>query len=288
MRLITILSVLFSVLVPLLHAQKMDAYTIFTSKGKKTSYKKMLSSAKKNEMIFFGEFHNNPIDHWLQLELTKGLYAEFGNQFNLSFEMFEADQQVYLTKYLYGMFDEKQFTESTKLWSNYKTDYAPIVDFAKTNKVFCLAANIPRRFASLLYKQGLDSLKKLPESDLQMIAPLNDFVVDTTLSQYEALLGGEKHSGGMRMLQAQAIKDATMAHFILQNKKDDQVYLHLNGAYHTDYYQGIIWYIKRKKPEMKIMSISTVEQASTKTLDKEFLGKADFIICVPETMTKTH
>jgi hypothetical protein len=36
------------------------------------------------------------------------------------------------------------------------------------------------------------------------------------------------------------------------------------------------------------MTIATVEQKDVKDLEKENLGKADFIIVVDEDMTKTH
>jgi hypothetical protein len=49
-----------------------------------------------------------------------------------------------------------------------------------------------------------------------------------------------------------------------------------------------MWYLLKSKPDLRITTISTVTQADINTLDKEHLGRADFIICVPENMTKTH
>ena len=89
-------------------------------------------------------------------------------------------------------------------------------------------------------------------------------------------------------MEAQALKDATMAHFMLLNRVEGNVYYHLNGSYHSDYHQGIIWYIQQKLPEAQIGTISTVTQENISKLDKEHFGKADFIICVPESMTRTH
>ena len=54
--------------------QNEQAFIIYNSKGKKVSYKKMLKSAVKQEYIFFGEHHDNPISHWLELELLKDLF----------------------------------------------------------------------------------------------------------------------------------------------------------------------------------------------------------------------
>jgi len=64
--------------------------------------------------------------------------------------------------------------------------------------------------------------------------------------------------------------------------------MHFNGAYHSDYYQGIMWYLLKAKPDLRITTISTVTQTDINSLEKEHLGKADYIICVPEQMTRTH
>jgi hypothetical protein len=79
-----------------------------------------------------------------------------------------------------------------------------------------------------------------------------------------------------------------MAKFILKSLQKNEVVLHFNGAFHSDYYQGILWYIQQEKPQINAMTISTVSQKNIDKLDAENLGKADFIICVPESMTKTH
>ena len=95
---------------------------------------------------------------------------------------------------------------------------------------------------------------------------------------------------GWRMVEAQAIKDATMAHFILHNpwRTNQTVHLHFNGAYHSDFYQGIMWYLQHEGVASDIMTISTVSQDNVHKLEKAHLGQADFIICVPSNMTSTH
>ena len=37
-----------------------------------------------------------------------------------------------------------------------------------------------------------------------------------------------------------------------------------------------------------MITISVVNQANLKKLEPSYYGKADFIICTPESMTKTH
>jgi hypothetical protein len=64
--------------------------------------------------------------------------------------------------------------------------------------------------------------------------------------------------------------------------------LHYNGAYHSDNYESIVWHLKYSNSELKIVTITTVSQETIAKLEKDNKGKADFTVCVPETMTSTH
>jgi hypothetical protein len=142
-----------------------------------------------------------------------------------------------------------------------------------------------------MFKKGRSAFDTLSPLILsQMADPF--FELDTNLSQYKSLREMASHmpsgSKGSYMVESQAFKDATMAKFILANLKPATFFMHYNGAYHSDFYQGIMWYLLKAKPELRITTISTVTQTDINALEKEHLGKADFIICVPEQMTRTH
>lgn len=273
-------------------AQDLSAYKIYNAKGKEVSFKSLVKSANAAPIVLFGEFHDNPIAHWLQLELTQQMFAAHGNNLQLGFEMFEQDQQALLSSYLTGSIPSESLKDTLRLWPNYTTDYAPLVDFAKEKGLSCVATNIQRKYASLVFKKGRAALDTLAEAIKQQMAPLN-FTFDTTLSQYQNMKEMGAHMGpgmGWRMVEAQAIKDATMAHFILHNpwRVSKTVHLHFNGAYHSDFYQGILWYLAQEVEPSEILTISTVSQENVEKLEKEHLGRADFIICVPSNMTSTH
>jgi uncharacterized iron-regulated protein len=268
------------------------AYVLFTKEGKVTEYDKMLKDLAKADVVLFGEQHNNPIAHWLQLEVTTDLFATHKQQLVLGAEMFEADAQLVLNEYLAGKVWEKNFEAEARLWPNYQTDYKPLVTFAKENNLAFIATNVPRRYASAVASGGTDVLKNFsPEAQL-LLAP-QPFKIDYDLPGYKNMIGmfgGSAHAGskGQQMVAAQALKDATMAHFILKNLQPGKKMLHFNGSYHSDNFEGIYWYLKQQKPDLKIVTISTVSQAEVKELQKENLNKADFILAVPETMTSTH
>lgn len=265
--------------------QDKQAYEIFDAKGNKTSYEKIVKTAQKSRIVLFGELHDNAIVHWLQYEFTKDLFTKKG--LVLGAEMFETDNQNQLNNYLNGKINQKVLDSTARLWKNYKTDYKPLVDFAKDKKISFIATNIPRKYASMVYKKGLEELQTISFEEKKLMAPL-PIEFDGELPGYKDMLKMEGNHAGDKMPKAQAIKDATMAYFILKNLKENYIFVHYNGTYHSDNFEGISWYIRERDPEVSIMTIATVEQKDVKDLEKENHGKADFIIVVDEDMTKTH
>ncbi len=266
------------------------AYQLFDREGAPIHYGELLSAATASDIVLFGELHNNPIAHWLQLELSTDLQAYVGDDLVLGAEMFEADNQVILDEYFSGFIMERHFTSEARLWNNYDTDYRPLVELARENGLDFIATNIPRRYAAMVHRGGFEALEDLSEKALSWIAPL-PVPYDPDLPGYRAMLemeGLPAHGAG-NFPKAQAIKDATMAHFILHHIPENGVFIHFNGAYHSNNDEGIVWYLheySENNPE--VLTISTVEQEAVGQLQEEHHGLADFIIAVPNTMTKTY
>lgn len=266
-------------------AQDKQPYQLFDKSGKKTSYKKLIASSLKNDVVLFGEYHNNSVVHWLQLELTKDLAEK--KQLVLGAEMLEADNQIQVNQYLAGEINQKGLDTLARLWNNYKTDYKPLVDFAKEKKFNFIATNIPRRYASLVFKKDLVALDSLSTEEKLWIAPL-PIEFDINLPSYQAMTGMQGGHAGDKMPKAQAIKDATMAYFINKNRKENGIFIHYNGTYHSDNFEGINWYLNKYNPEIKILTIATVEQNDISKLEQEHYNKADYILVIDEDVTKTY
>lgn len=269
----------------LVQAQDKNAYQIYDKNGKKTTYKKLLKSSLNTEVVLFGEHHNNAISHWLQLELTKNIAEK--SQIVLGAEMIEADNQKQLNQYLKGEINQKQLDSTARLWKNYPTDYKPLVDFAKEKDIPFIATNIPRRYASVVFKKGLEELQNLTNEEKSWIAPL-PIEFDINLPGYQGMMNMQGGHAGDKMPKAQAIKDATMAHFIIKNLKSNTVFIHYNGTYHSDNFEGINWYLKKYNPNIQIVTISTVEQKDITKLEKDNYNKADYILVIDEDVTKTY
>ncbi len=263
------------------------AYEIFAGDGKISNYAEMLKAATEADIVLFGELHDNPIVHWLELEITKDLYTSKKDKLVLGAEMFESDDQVILNEYLAGKLSENTFKDEAKLWPNYGTDYKPLVEFAKANHLAFIADNIPRRYANLVYKRGLKSLDSLSADSKKFIAPL-PIKYDSTVQAYKEIFENAGGHGGQNLPMSQASKDATMSYFIMQNWKPGHTFIHFNGAYHSNNHSGIAWYLLQKNPKLKILVISAATQENIEKLDDESKNLGEFIITVPESMTRTQ
>jgi uncharacterized iron-regulated protein len=265
------------------------AYLIFNKEGKEMKYSKMLDALKEADVILFGESHDNPISHWLQLVLTKDLYNTKKENLVLAAEMFETDNQLILTEYITGVISQIRFEEEAKLWPNYKTDYKPLVEFAKKNKLHFVASNIPRRYASLVNSKGFEGLNELSDEAKKLLPPL-PMDYDPELKCYKDMMQMQGMGSHVtpNFPKAQASKDATMAWFMMRNRTPGQIVLHFNGSYHSDNYESINWYLKKINPELKIVTITTVSQDDITELKKENTGIADYTLCVDADMTKTR
>ncbi|MBO9699450.1 MAG: ChaN family lipoprotein [Sporocytophaga sp.] len=265
-----------------------DAYTLFDKQGKKVSYDKFLSGMESADIILFGEIHDNALCHWLQLQVLKSLEAVKKGKVVVGGEFFEADDQIIIDEYLKGYFSLTNFKDEAKTWSNFEQAYLPIIQFSKEKHLTFIATNIPRRYASLVAKKGIDSLQLLQSEAFKWIVPL-PFDIDKNLPGYKQLAesSSQGHAFSLPfMIEAQAIKDATMAHFINLNRAE-KIFFHINGSYHSDGFEGIYWYLKKKNPSQKIITVSSKEQKNLSVLDKENLNIADYIICFPEDMIRT-
>lgn len=266
-------------------AQVRPAYVLFNAKGKKVSHKQFLRTVAAADVVLFGEQHNNPIAHWLELVVAQELAAR--GPLMMGAEMIETDDQATLDRYLRGEIDQAAFDTLARLWKNYGTDYAALVDLAKEKGLPFIATNVPRRYARAVSRGGFEALDTVPQAERAWIAPL-PIAFDANLPQYVNMLTLMGDHGTADVVKAQALKDATMAWSIARNFKPGVRFLHFNGSYHSDFHEGIEWYLKQAHPEWKVVTITTVVPEQLDRLDAEYRGQADIIICVDADMPGSY
>ncbi len=266
-------------------------YKLYNKDGKEVSMNKMVKSLAKSDVVLFGELHNNPICHWMQLKVTQAIY-EKNQRLILGAEMFEADNQLLIDEYFKGFIRQKDFEKEMRLWKNYETDYKPLLEFAREHKVNFVATNIPRRYAALVNLKGFEVLDSLSDESKSYMMPL-PMVYDTTNPSAQKMLqmdfghgkGGPKVES---MVKAQSVKDATMAHFILENLEKKTTFIHYQGDFHSAHYGGIYWYLKHWKSGLNISTISTVEADGELEFKEDYKEMGDYILVITKEMTKTY
>ena len=166
------------------------AYRLFDERGKRTKYGKLLRAAVGADVVLFGESHNNPIAHWLQNRLARDLAGARGD-LTVGMEMFETDQQGVLNDYLAGRAELKNVNAVGEgLWSNFRTDYQPLVDWAKARGYPVVATNTPRRFARQVFRQGFGVATARGTEHSDTFAEDGQGGVTTTTNHHGGMLGG--------------------------------------------------------------------------------------------------
>lgn len=260
-------------------------YRLYDREGTPIAYEKTIDRLAEAEVVLFGELHDNALIHQAQISMTEDLFKKRKGAMLLGAEMFEADNQLILDEYLAGLILHRHLVAEAKVWDNYEEDYSALVDFAKEHRLKFIATSIPRRYAGLVSREGIKALDRVSGEAKQYIAPL-PIGVDLATPGYREMMEMNLDMGhGMQMdpanlVAAQAVKDATMAYFIIKNHTATQLFLHFNGVYHSRNFGGIYWYMKQAAPGLTILTLSSVEGGHLEFQD-EYKGLGDFILVVP-------
>src|SRR5262245_14970879 len=113
------------------------------------------------DVVVFGERHDATALHAEHLRILRELHAQRADLV-VTMEMFERDVQPVLWQYLVGDIDESEFLARSRPWPNYGTDYRPIIEFARANRVEVLAANAPRATVARVRDRGIQALEPSP------------------------------------------------------------------------------------------------------------------------------
>lgn len=285
------------------YTNDLPAYVIYNADGEQVTFSEMMEELYNHDICLFGEMHDDPISHWLEKMVTEAMLREKGQNLVLGGEMWEADQQLLMDEFMvHRLVDKKGYVESAKNWPNFR-DYKPLLGIAYRNNLKFVCTNIPRRYAKVIYKFGVEYLDSLPEQAYQYLPPM-PIHFDLTQPAYANMLSvfgpddKEKAAAagapqammnykGSNLVKAQAIKDATMAYRILQNWKKGQYFLHYNGTYHSKFYDSIYYYLKYYNSDVDIVTIHTWETKDNLELP-ERENAADFNIMIPKTMPATY
>jgi len=245
-------------------AQITDAnFRIFDAKGNPATLEKIIDALKNADVVFLGEQHDDAAAHFLQAEIFKKTFENYGKERGvaLSLEMFERDVQIVLDEYLQNLISENHFLLSSRAWNNYKTDYRPLIEFAKENHLPVIAANAPRRYVNMVSRGNRETLNQLSPQAKSWLAPLPYGEPSKNYTdKFNALMGGmpESSAGPGKILASQSLWDATMAHSIseLLKRKKNALVVHLNGGFHSESRLGAVEHLARYSPKARVLVVT--------------------------------
>lgn len=175
---------------------------------------RMISAVRETQVVFVGEYHDQRANHQLQLQVLKSLQAQ-GIPLAIGMEMFDIEAQAALDEWVAGklaLFDFVKIYKSE--WTVNWAEYDSILLFARNSGIPLVALNAPQAIVRKVARSGFSSLGA---RELSRLPPDLAVTADRHYRSYleDALEGhGMNEQRGERLIQAQALRDATMARMI--------------------------------------------------------------------------
>ncbi len=273
-----------------------EDYAIYnTATGDQVSLREMAAAMAEHDVVLFGEYHGNEIIHRLQARVLP-YYLGNAEKIAISMEMFERDIQGVLNKYLAGEIEEDEFQSEARAWPNYASDYRPIIEFARREDLPVIAANVPRRYAAEVSRNGLSYIQEIPEEERDYLAREVSLTDDTYKESFYDIMKvtphmerveEEEYARRLRNIYAaQSLKDDTMAESIIDHKKENprEKIIHFTGDFHIRNHLGITTKIRHQAPQLHIVNISPylIGEGEKFEFSEELRNIADFIIVLSE------
>lgn len=199
----------------------------------------------------------------MQLETIQYLHKR-QPKIAIALEMFQRPDQQFLDQYIAGKITEQELLEKTKYnqrWGFPWEYYAPILSYAKANKLPVSALNTPSEVTRQVAREGLASLTP---QQRQFIPPVTEIRTDNAEYRQMILSAFEQHQQAghgssadfENFFLAQVLWDETMAEKIAQFHQTRPTYqiVVLAGQGHIVYGYGIPSRVARRLPKNFVQS----------------------------------
>ncbi len=254
--------------------------------GEVLTLSELLDALEESDVVFLGESHTDETTHRVELAVYEGLLARRDGNVVLAMEMFERDAQAALDDYLAGRIDEAAFLAASRPWGNYHTAYRPLIEAARAAGAPVVASNFPRPLRMQLMKDGPDTLAALRDAGSRDVPaellPNTDAYwrrVDNAVRGHKGMMGGDD-SPEARLLSTQSLWDNSMGESCARalDEHPGALVLHVNGGFHSEYWDGTAWQLALRKPDALITSVAIVPTSQPATADVGGLPAADYVV----------
>jgi uncharacterized iron-regulated protein len=267
--------------------------------GQAESMASLLDAVQRSDALFIGERHDSESSHRYELMLLR-LIAERRSKISLLLEMFERDVQEPVEHFGMGHLSEPELLSVVRPWPQYARDYKPLVDLAVAKEWFLIAGGLPRSLAARIARDGLSVLDSVSDGErawfarerqcptdgaefgrFRQVMHVQPSLVQTPPASPPASDMSTDNVSLQRYYFAQCVKDETMAESIASAHAAGSIggghplIISINGAFHSDFSDGVVSRTRRRLPKASIVTVTLVEGAAP-TAGPD--ARADFVV----------
>lgn len=226
--------------------------------GMTVSPVQMTDVAGDARIVYFGETHDNPSSHRLELRILSALADLHPGRQALGMEMFSRSQQPVLDRWVAGKLDEKTFLRESRWYENWGMDYAyyrDLLNFARERRLPVIALNADRKQVKAVQNKPPDRLDAGEQEQL----PTLDLADPYERAMVSAFFREHTHGGNDldAFIRVQALWDETMARSVagyLESESGRGMHLMvIAGGNHVSYGFGIPRRAFRRLPASYIL-----------------------------------
>lgn len=255
-------------------------YGLRARDGDKLTPDELLSALSQAQVVCIGERHDNPHDHYAELEILRGLARRApvgGRELGLGLEMVQRSNQSALDDYAAGKSDQEDLLGDLKWnssWGFSFSYYRPLFRLARRRGLELVALNASHKLVHQVASQGLEGLTSAQRAKLPQLR-LDD-------AQYRAYfdqaMRGHPRAGNLdNLYEAQVLRDETMASraakWISSSFPARQLVI-IAGSAHC-IRSGIVRRVLRRVPSANVTNVKPIVVSGTKDPKSE-LGQYDY------------
>ncbi|NQU49719.1 MAG: ChaN family lipoprotein [Planctomycetes bacterium] len=261
--------------------------------GSRLTWTELADELAKAEAVFLGETHIDENTHRLELAVYEELLKRRPGKVTLAMEMFQRDAQGILNDYLAGEIDEPAFLAAANPWGNYASAYRPMIERAKASGGAVIASNFPNSLRQRVASDGAeffadpsDPASRLTPTALQANTPAYWRRVDNAIRGHIGMMGGPATEES-RLVSTQSLWDNSMGEACAQvlEENPEQLVLHVNGGFHSQYWDGTVRQMLLRRPETKVKTIAIVPTDNPALATMDGAPVADFVVFVHSLAT---
>lgn len=239
-----------------------------TGRGRFIDESTLVARLTRARYILLGEKHDNPDHHRLQARLITALAAQ-GRRPTVAMEMLDTSQETALTAYLRDNPQDAAGLGTAVGWENTGWPawefYQPIAEAALEAGLPLATANLTDDAVRAVARQGAAALPVPLRRALDLPSPIPEPVRGLLRrSVVEGHCGMLPESMAEPMIRVQAVRDALMAHALIQGARrtgtDGAVLIAGNGHVRRD--AGVPWHLRRLGAEDGVVSVGFLEVAT--------------------------